>query len=67
MAGALAKKVNAKVLLLNHLSSINQKQKDIDNLVKQAHESSGETHVFASYDFLEVWVPHGGFDGNEKK
>lgn len=61
MAGKIAKDVNAKVLLLNHISSGND---NIDELVDSAVKSSGGvTEVVAAYDFMEIHVPRRGFGG----
>ena len=39
MAGKVAQTVNAKVLLLNHISNSINLQTDIDDLVKRAHDA----------------------------
>lgn len=63
MAGRIAKEVNAKVLVLNHLSSkTNHSHEIIDMLVKGAEDGcDGVCPVVAAYDFMEIHIPREGF------
>ena len=58
-AGMVAGLVNAKVLLLNHISSQNDHdQRCIEELVRDAEFGSGnQCIVAASYDFMEIAIP----------
>ena len=61
MAGFMAKKVNAAVLILYHISS---RYKGIGHaeLVEDAKQSAGEGSTIAiAYDFMEILVPWLGF------
>ena len=63
MAGRVAKDTNAKVLLLNHISSSNDRQSAINDLVESAETSNGGgSQVAVAYDFMEFQVPRRGFD-----
>ena len=63
MAGRIAKKLNAKALVLNHISSKNDDDPSkIRELMKAAHRSSRYTcQVASSYDFMELSIPRNGF------
>jgi len=63
MAWRVAKDTNAKVLLLNHISSSNDSQSTINDLVESAKTSNGGvSQVAVAYDFMEFQVPRRGFD-----
>jgi len=61
MAGALAKDVQAKALLMNHISSAVSYDdiKGITSKAKNANEGASQIQV--ACDFMEVVVPKGGF------
>lgn len=61
MAGALAKDVRAKALLMNHISSAVSYDdvKDVTNKAKKSNEGASQIQV--ACDFMEVVVPKGGF------
>ena len=63
MAGEVSRDCNAKVLLLNHISCSLQME-DIDEMViKHAKEANKNvSQIVASYDFLQLNIPRGGFD-----
>lgn len=62
-SGKMACESNANVLLLNHISCSIQ-MKDVEKLVVQMAEKTnkGVSKVVASYDFMELNVPRGGFN-----
>jgi len=63
MAGEVAKKVSAKVLLMNHISSKNDDQESIDELVKSAEDGcNGVCSVAVAYDFMDFGIPRNGFE-----
>jgi ribonuclease Z len=62
MAGVVAKRVNAKCLVLNHISPKMKTKPDIIDLRNRAKEACGETcHLVVAHDFLELMVPLHGF------
>jgi hypothetical protein len=61
MAGSMAKSVNARVLVLNHISS-GRGDDDLETLMAQARASNdGVSEISLSYDFMELCVPREGF------
>ena len=61
MAGAVAKRVRAKTLVLNHFSP-KFNHIDINRLVSDAAKANGGTsRILASEDFMELLVPVEGF------
>lgn len=70
MAGQVSGQVNAKVLILNHISPKADYQDSNDgstaqlNLIEKAKTASqGISEVVVAYDFMEVAVPWLGFKG----
>jgi ribonuclease Z len=62
MAGVVAKRVNAKCLVLNHISPKMKTKPDIIDLRNRAKEACGERcHLVVAHDFLELLVPLHGF------
>jgi hypothetical protein len=66
MAGRVSGSVDAKILILNHISSKSDSKGDRNNfqlrLIQDAKEASeGKSDVLVSYDFMEVLVPWMGF------
>lgn len=63
MAGRVAREVNTKVLLLNHIGGRNDgDQQDINELIRSAEEGCGNScPVAAAYDFMDLSVPRNGF------
>jgi hypothetical protein len=64
MAGAVSRRVNAAVLILNHISSKFDRDRGIGqlSLLEDAKQSSkGTSAVAIAYDFMEILVPWMGF------
>ena len=63
MAGAVAKKINAAVLVLNHISPrFDSNPGTLYGQVKHAKDRAGhKSSVIMAYDFLEILVPWLGF------
>ncbi len=72
MAGNVAKRVNAKVLMLNHIGASNGDHDAMNELVQwakyglregtQKDQSQSSCQVVATYDFMELVVPRNGFE-----
>jgi hypothetical protein len=61
MAGSVAKSVNARVLVLNHISS-GIADDDLEALMAQARAANDDvSQITLSYDFMELCVPREGF------
>eukprot|EP00565_Helicotheca_tamesis_P005795 CAMPEP_0185727842 /NCGR_PEP_ID=MMETSP1171-20130828/3412_1 /TAXON_ID=374046 /ORGANISM="Helicotheca tamensis, Strain CCMP826" /LENGTH=451 /DNA_ID=CAMNT_0028396479 /DNA_START=147 /DNA_END=1502 /DNA_ORIENTATION=+ len=61
-AGKVAREVKAKALVLNHFSP-KLSPEEMDDIVQSAEKSnSGVSQIAASFDFMELWVPRGGYD-----
>jgi len=61
MAGNVARRVNARVLALNHISG-GVRPEELGDLVWQAEQANGgASHVIPSFDFMELMVPRFGF------
>ena len=58
--------MGCKVVALNHFGSGSAGKKDyVSNMVEEAREGNqNASQIIAAYDFLEVWIPRGGFDFN---
>lgn len=62
MAGSVADRVGAKVLLLNHISSSHQNPADEKELgLEAASAIRGPTKVQLAYDFMDFYVPRKGY------
>jgi ribonuclease Z len=69
MAGGFAGHVNAKVLALNHIgqSGGGNYTPSMNALVRSAEDATrASTRVQLSYDLMEIVVPRGGFDFEDK-
>lgn len=74
MAGRISGKIDAKVLVLNHISSRYDKKIERDSfrqtLAQDAKDGSGgKSDILVSYDFMELLLPWLGFrnrDGEEE-
>ena len=65
MAGALAKELGAKALLLNHISPALSAD-ELQDVVRKAKETNeGVSEIEMSCDFIEVVVPKGGYQFDE--
>jgi len=65
MAGALAKELGAKSLLLNHISPALSTD-ELQDVVRKAKETNeGVSEIQLSCDFMEVVVPKGGYQFDE--
>lgn len=62
-AGVLGKELGCKVVALNHFGSASCGREYVSTMVAEAIEGNqSSSQIIASYDFLEVWIPRGGFD-----
>jgi len=62
-AGVFAKEMGCKVVVLNHFGSTVIGRDFLCDVLAEAREGNQNAcQVVASYDFLEVWIPRGGFD-----
>ena len=66
MAGRVSKSANAKLLVLNHISSKSNSKGERDTFEQKLIEdakvgSDGTSQVLVSYDFMELLVPWMGF------
>ena len=58
MAGEIANRVNAKVLIMNHISGRHDGQECVDELIECANGGCQEkSHVLVAYDFLNIHIP----------
>jgi ribonuclease Z len=64
MAGRVARDVNAKVLVLNHISAkVHGSEEPSHDLVKLAQTTNqGASEIIVAHDFMELYVPFKGFD-----
>ena len=63
MAGAVARIVGAKCLVLNHISPKMNTKTEIIEMRNRAKEASGQTcYVVIAHDFLQLLIPPNGFD-----
>ena len=61
MAGEVAKRVDAHVLALNHISA-GVATNELREMVLQAKAANdGVSHIVPSFDFMELMVPRFGF------
>ena len=63
MAGRLARRLRAKVLCINHVSSSLDDQAetvDLVNVVKETNEN--QSQVVVGRDFLQLHIPKGGYE-----
>lgn len=61
-AGILGKEMGCKVVALNHFGNRSSEEEYVTRMVSEAREGNqNASQVIASYDFLEVWIPRGGF------
>jgi len=62
MAGDLAKKMNAQVLLLNHISNMYTTEEDVLKIMESAKNTNHDTsHILVAYDFMEFILSRDGF------
>ncbi|KAL3784981.1 hypothetical protein HJC23_011182, partial [Cyclotella cryptica] len=62
-AGMAGKKFGCKVVVLNHFAGTSSNQENVDEIVQEARDGNeGASQIVASYDFMELWVPRGGFE-----
>ncbi len=55
--------MGCKVVVLNHFGSTVIGRDFLCDVLAEAREGNQNAcQVVASYDFLEVWIPRGGFD-----
>lgn len=63
MAGAVAREVGAKCLVLNHISPKMKTKTTIIDMRNRAKEASGQAcYVVVAHDFLQLLIPLNGFD-----
>jgi len=61
IAGRVAKNMNAKVLVLNHLGGVAQRC-DVELLSVTAETNEGRSHILVAHDLMKLSVPRKGFD-----
>ncbi|KAL7481654.1 hypothetical protein ACHAW6_007334 [Cyclotella cf. meneghiniana] len=62
-AGLAGKNFGCKVVVLNHFAATSSNEENVDEIVQEALDGNGGvSQVVASYDFMELWVPRGGFE-----
>jgi ribonuclease BN (tRNA processing enzyme) len=66
-AGVNGNRFGCKVVALNHFASQNAYEGNVDEMVREAQSGNGgASRIVASYDFIELWVPRGGFEFDDK-
>ncbi|KAL3761952.1 hypothetical protein ACHAWU_010129 [Discostella pseudostelligera] len=64
-AGAFGKEMGCKAIALNHFGSASSGKDYVTSMVSEAREGNrNASQIIATYDFLEVSIPRGGFDFN---
>ncbi|KAL7466812.1 hypothetical protein ACHAXS_007097 [Conticribra weissflogii] len=64
-AGIFGGEMGCVVVALNHFASKAISEEVIESLLAEARkENGGKSQIVASYDFMEVWIPRGGFNFN---
>ena len=62
-AGVFAKAMGCKVVALNHFGSASSGKEYVSSMVTEACEGNrNASQIIATYDFLEISIPRGGFD-----
>ncbi len=62
-AGVFGKEMGCKVVVLNHFGSVSCGKEYVSRMVAEAREGNqNASQIVASHDFLEIWIPRGGFD-----
>ena len=62
-AGVLAKSLGCKVLALNHFGGTASGKSQMTEKLSEARDGNVDaSQIICSYDFLEIYVPRGGFD-----
>lgn len=62
-AGIFAKEMGCKVVALNHFGTMSETKEYVSRMVSEAREENNNaSQIIAAHDFLEVWVPRGGYD-----
>jgi hypothetical protein len=61
MAARFARRVNAKLLVLNHFGPYNCMNMHTTMQIAKAELRNANTHVVGARDFMEILVPRGGF------
>ena len=63
MAGLVARDVNARVLVLNHLSPRVRTETDVRQVEEEAvAANNGVSRVVVAHDFMELLVPPHGYE-----
>ena len=66
-AGKFAKDRGCHILALNHFGSTSVTEEYIRNVLEEAREGNENScEVVATYDFLEIRIPRGGFNFNKR-
>ena len=69
-AGVFAREMGCKVVALNHFGGTSIGNENVGTLVSEAREGNQRaSQIIATHDFMEVYVPRGGYDfaGDEDK
>jgi len=66
-AGMFGKKFGCKVVALNHFGSTSIGREYVMGQISEAREGNcNASQIISSYDFMEVWIPRGGFNFDAK-
>ncbi|KAL7529718.1 hypothetical protein ACHAXR_003116, partial [Thalassiosira sp. AJA248-18] len=64
-AGLFGRSMGCKVVALNHFGSTSCGREYVGGMLFEAREGNqSASQIIASHDFMEVWIPRGGFDFN---
>lgn len=67
-AGVAGRMLNSKVVVLNHFASHVSDVPSVEEVVEEAKSGNkGACEIVASYDFMELWIPRGGFQFEKDK
>jgi ribonuclease Z len=62
-AGVFGRQMGCKVVVLNHFGSVSCGRAYVNKMIAEAREGNENvSQIVASHDFLEIWIPRGGFD-----
>lgn len=59
----MGREIGSEVVALNHFGCTAVSEDAIESLLAEArHGNRNRSQIIASYDFMEVWIPRGGFN-----
>lgn len=66
-AGSFGKKMGCQVIALNHFGNNSDLPNRVELILAEARKHNGNaSRIVASFDFMELFVPRGGFKFNDK-